>query len=38
MRYKGSLVKFEKLKIDELAFWEANFLYNEGDFLLARSG
>jgi len=34
MRSKGSLVKFEKLKIDEYAFWEAIFLYNElGDFL-----
>jgi len=34
MRSKGALVKFEKLKIDELAFWEAIFLYNElGDFL-----
>jgi len=34
MRSKGSLVKFEKLKVDELAFWEAIFLYNElGDFL-----
>jgi len=34
MKSKGSHNKAEKLKIDEYAFWEAIFLYNEpGDFL-----
>jgi len=34
MQARGSLIKFEKLKIDEYLFWEAIFLYNElGDFL-----
>jgi len=34
MRAKGSMVKDRRLKIDEYAFWEAIYLYNEiGDFL-----
>jgi len=34
IRSKGSLTKAKKLKIDEYAFWEAIFLYNElGEFL-----
>ncbi len=34
MRAKGSMFKHRDLRIDEYAFWEAIYLYNEiGDFL-----